>query len=412
MSALPPLLGAAIPPPGLVPEETEIVAEAQKVLDDVIASAARANDERGRYPTESMAALRGLRAMTSGLAADLGGGGASHRCSLELQVRLAVADSAVAQVFKVHDELTREIVVYCPDAQRRRLGGLVAGGAVLGLAVAEGGRTAEDPLTTIATPTDDGGFVVDGRKIYTTGAAEADHIATWAFNPAAATEEVPILGMQLLLIPRGTPGVTVHRDWDALGQRATDSGTITFDAVQCPPEWVASVPGRAPLPHASLRYQAGFAAVLVGIGVGAIADAVPFVAERSRPWAAGGVEVATEDPYVRRLTGELTSDLAAAHALTIRTADLLDAFERDEISRTELAVPIYAAKAAASRAALRATSELHSLMGTRSVAAGAGFDRWWRNARTLSLHDPVDWKHAEIGQHVLTGWDPPPGIYR
>ena len=38
--------------------------------------------------------------------------------------------------------------------------------------------------------------------------------------------------------------------------------------------------------------------------------------------------------------------------------------------------------------------------------------RWWRNARTLSLHDPVDWKHAEIGQHVLTGWDPPPGIYQ
>jgi hypothetical protein len=24
----------------------------------------------------------------------------------------------------------------------------------------------------------------------------------------------------------------------------------------------------------------------------------------------------------------------------------------------------------------------------------------------------VDWKHAELGQHVLTGWDPPPGIYQ
>jgi hypothetical protein len=28
------------------------------------------------------------------------------------------------------------------------------------------------------------------------------------------------------------------------------------------------------------------------------------------------------------------------------------------------------------------------------------------------LHDPVDWKHAEIGRHVLTGWEPPPGIYQ
>ena len=94
------------------------------------------------------------------------------------------------------------------------------------------------------------------------------------------------------------------------------------------------------------------------------------------------------------------------------TGDLLDAFERGEIDRTQLAVPIYAAKAVASRAAVRATSELFALMGTRAAARSVGFDRWWRNARTLSLHDPVDWKHAEIGQHVLTGWDPPPGIYQ
>ena len=51
-------------------------------------------------------------------------------------------------------------------------------------------------------------------------------------------------------------------------------------------------------------------------------------------------------------------------------------------------------------------------MGTRAVSRVHGFDRFWRNARTLSLHDPVDWKHAEIGRHVLTGWEPPPGIYQ
>ena len=77
-----------------------------------------------------------------------------------------------------------------------------------------------------------------------------------------------------------------------------------------------------------------------------------------------------------------------------------------------LAVPIYAAKAAASRAAGRATSEIYAWLGTRGAARTNGFDRYWRNARTLSLHDPVDWKHEEVGHHVLTGWDPPPGIYQ
>jgi alkylation response protein AidB-like acyl-CoA dehydrogenase len=60
---------------------------------------------------------------------------------------------------------------------------------------------------------------------------------------------------------------------------------------------------------------------------------------------------------------------------------------------------------------LRATSEVLQLMGTRSTARRHGFDRWWRDARTLALHDPVDWKHVEIGDHVINGWQPPFGIY-
>ena len=118
-----------------------------------------------------------------------------------------------------------------------------------------------------------------------------------------------------------------------------------------------------------------------------------------------------DDPLVRRLAGELAADLAAAYALCLACGDLLDAFARGELSRAELAVPIYAAKSTASRAGVRAANEMYALMGTRATRRTAGFDRYWRNARTLSLHDPVDWKNAEIGSHVLAGWDPTPGVY-
>jgi alkylation response protein AidB-like acyl-CoA dehydrogenase len=252
--------------------------------------------------------------------------------------------------------------------------------------------------------------VITGTKIYTTGAAEADYVAAWAFGPVAGAAD-PFLGLALTLVPAGTPGMTVHRGWDALGQRATDSGTITFDAVRVDARLVASVPGRAPLPQSPLRYQAGFAAVLLGLGLGALRAAAGFVADSSRPWVTAGVDRAVDDPMVRRLTGELAADLAAAYALTLTTGDLLDAFERGEIDRVALAAPIYAAKAAASRGAVRATSEIYALMGTRSTAGAQGLDRWWRNARTLSLHDPVDRKHAELGQYLLTGEAPAPGVY-
>jgi alkylation response protein AidB-like acyl-CoA dehydrogenase len=409
---LPPLLGAAIPAPALTASETAAICALAPAIADVVAPLAAAHDASGRYPTESVAALKQCGILRLALPAHLGGVGASHVASLETQVRLAAADSAVAQVYKVHDELTREILAFCPEELTERLASMIADdGIILGLAAAEAGRTVADPLTTTAIPQPDGSWVVNGSKIYTTGAAEADVIAVWGVNPAEFTPENPFRALQLVLVPAGTPGVTIHRDWDAMGQRATDSGAITFDNVTVGPEWAGSVPGRAPLPHSGARFEAGFAAVNVGIGVGALAAAAPFVSTRSRPWPSAGVDNAAADPMVQRTAGVLAADLAAAHALTMRCGALLDAFERGELGRTELAVPIYAARSAADRAGLAAASDVFALMGTRSVQRTNGFDRYWRNVRTLSLHDPVEWKHAEIGQHVLTGWDPPPGIY-
>jgi alkylation response protein AidB-like acyl-CoA dehydrogenase len=411
---LPPLLGCAFPPNGLAPEHQRLIATLQAALDAEIAPRAAENDARGRYPTASIAALKRTGLLKAAVPVAYGGLGVPHRVSLEAQVRLGAADSAVAQIYKIHDELIREIFVYAPEALRPRLARAVLGDdAIVGLAVAESGRKVDDPLTTIAAPRADGGFLINGRKIYTTGAAEADLIAVWAFNPELeGAADNPLLGAQLNLVTPSRAGVAIHRDWDALGQRATDSGTITFTNVETDPAWRANKAGDVAPLHASLRYQAGFAAVLIGIGIAAIRAASAFVRAQSRPWPSAGVDNAADDPYVRRLVGELTADLAAAYAITLAAGDLLDAFERGEIERTAVAIPIYAAKSAASRGAVRATSEIFALMGTRSVARSAGFDRFWRNARTLSLHDPVDWKNAEIGRHTLTGWDPPPGLYQ
>lgn len=411
---LPPLLGYAFPPNGIAADELAAFEQLQSALDREVAPQAAEHDARGRYPTAAVAALKCSGFLKAVLPVEFGGRGLTRRASLEAQVRIAAADSALAQIYKIHDEILREIFVYCPPGLRPRLAkAVVERQFILGLAVAEPGKRVDDPLTTTALPHAGGGFTVTGRKIYTTGAAEADLIAVWAFNPqASGAAENPMLGLQLNLIPPSAIGLTIHRDWDPLGQRATDSGTITFDNVQTDPNWIANQPGSFSPPHASLGYLAGFAAVLIGIGIAALRDAVPFIASQSRPWPSADVTSAADDPYIRRLTGDLVADLAAAYALTLATGDLLDAYERGEIERTAVAVPVYAAKSAATKAVLRATSEIYTLMGTRATARKNGFDRHWRNARTLSLHDPVEWKYAEIGRHVLTGWQPPPGLYQ
>lgn len=404
------LLDRAFPPPRLAPHELEILARLQAVLDEVVEPLAAEHDAEGRYPHRSIAALKPTGILQASFPRALGGPGASHRLTLEAQVRLGVADSSVAQIVRVHEDSVRELHVGAGEAFTARLAEiLLEEQAIIGLAVAENGRRVDSPLTTLATPQPDGSVVFAGRKIYATGSGGADYVLVIGFDPIAGAEE-PLRGLRSGLVPAGTPGLVLEHDWNALGQRATSSGSVTLDGLRVPAP-LSESPSTGLLPHSGARFQASFAAELVGIGIAALRAAAPFVLQQSRPWPSADVASAAQDPTVRRLAGELTADLVAAYAAVIATGDLLDAYEAGEIDRTQLAVPVYAAKAAATRAALRATSEVFTLMGTRSATGGKGFDRHWRNARTLSLHDPYEWKHSEIGRHVLEGWDPEPGLY-
>ncbi len=40
-------------------------------------------------------------------------------------------------------------------------------------------------------------------------------------------------------------------------------------------------------------------------------------------------------------------------------------------------------------------------MGARATSGKYGLDRYWRNLRTFTLHDPVDYKVRDIGNWVL-----------
>ncbi len=59
------------------------------------------------------------------------------------------------------------------------------------------------------------------------------------------------------------------------------------------------------------------------------------------------------------------------------------------------------------RGRARRSNTLFELSGTRSTLAEHNLDRHWRNARTHTLHDPVRWKVAIVGNHALNGVNPP-----
>jgi alkylation response protein AidB-like acyl-CoA dehydrogenase len=67
-------------------------------------------------------------------------------------------------------------------------------------------------------------------------------------------------------------------------------------------------------------------------------------------------------------------------------------------------------KILATRVGLNITNRIFEVMGARATSKKHGFDRYWRNLRTFTLHDPVDYKVRDIGNWALNDELPKPSF--
>ena len=80
--------------------------------------------------------------------------------------------------------------------------------------------------------------------------------------------------------------------------------------------------------------------------------------------------------------------------------------------RGAAAVAVAAANVLAGEVALLVSEKIFEVMGARSATRANGFDRFWRNVRTHTLHNPAAYKVLTVGDWFLTGAYPEPGIFR
>jgi alkylation response protein AidB-like acyl-CoA dehydrogenase len=81
------------------------------------------------------------------------------------------------------------------------------------------------------------------------------------------------------------------------------------------------------------------------------------------------------------------------------------------IVRSNHDVEVAASKAQAIEAALETSSKIFELVGAKGSLSQYGFDRFWRNTRVHSLHDPIAYKFREVGSWALLGEAPEPSWY-
>jgi alkylation response protein AidB-like acyl-CoA dehydrogenase len=256
------------------------------------------------------------------------------------------------------------------------------------------------------TPTDDG-LVVDGRKTFATGASVADRLVVSATR--VDTDE-----KLTFTVDARAEGITYLSDWDNIGQRLTASGGIVFDSVLIDD---ADILGTQPadavrLSLAALGFQLTLTQIYVGIAMGALGEAADYTRSMTRPWILSTVDKATDDPYIVAGYGELFASIEAAGLLTDHAAEALrgataQGADLTPEQRARTAVTISSAKVLATKVVTETTAKIFEFTGARATATKYGFDRFWRNARTLTLHDPVAYKAREVGAYFLTGEHPP-----
>jgi len=270
-----------------------------------------------------------------------------------------------------------------------------------------------NPLDTkTVVSKNDGQIFINGRKGFCSGATDADALIISATEPGNPR-------LLIAAVPTPREGLVVQNDWDNIGQRQTDSGTVDFfDVPIYEPELLRS-PGPLGSVRASLRpciAQIIFANIFLGIAEGAFAEARNYTLAQTRPWLTSGVESPSQDPYLLHHYGDLFAQLQGARLLTDRAADSLQrAWESGESItenfRGRVAIDVATAKVATTKTGLDVVNRIFEVMGSRSTTAAARLDRYWRNLRTQTLHDPVDYKLRELGDWALNSRIPTPTFY-
>lgn len=379
----------------LIRDDREALDVARELAEEFAREASQRDRER-RLPLPELErySQSGLWGIT--VPREHGGAGVSRVTLAEVTAIISAADGSLGQIPQNHYYALEVLRVNGSADQQRRFYARALAGERFGNALAETGtRTASERRTRL-TPDGDGGWRINGSKFYCTGALYAQWI------PTATVDGTGV--QRLAIVRRESPGVEVIDDWSGFGQRVTGSGTVHFKEVAVPDEDVLLLADPAAPPNTIKPLaQIIHAAIDLGIGQAALADAVAFVRERSRPWIDANVERAADDPLTISEFGRLSVRLEGARALVARAGRILDVATQDASPAhvAAAAIAVAEARALTTDAALAAGTKLFELAGTQSTLDHLNLDRHWRNARTHTLHDPVRWKRHAVGNYYL-----------
>ena len=262
-------------------DEELLRANVRAFADAEIRPLVRQMDEAGQIPRSLIDQLFELGVMAIEIPETLGGSGASFFFSVIAVEELSRVDPSVAVVVDVQNTLVNNALLRwgTNDLQRRMLPRLASGG-VGAYALSEAGSGSDAFAMTTRAVDDGDAYIISGRKLWITNAAEADLFIVFAtIDPTAGYR-----GVTAFVVERGTPGFEVGKKEDKLGIRASSTCELLLDDCHVAKTNVLGDVGRGYKVAIETLNEGriGIGAQMVGLTQGALDHALTYVTERKQ----------------------------------------------------------------------------------------------------------------------------------
>jgi alkylation response protein AidB-like acyl-CoA dehydrogenase len=367
---------------------------AAQIAQKELAPTSAQRDIEGTFPKDGLRKLAEAGFLGMVVPKPMGGSGADIFSFVLATEAIAKACPSTALVFITHNIVARALAIAGSDEQKGRFLPAMVAGEWFGAFAATEPNSGSNPFAIATKATSDSDeFIVNGNKIFITGAEEAKlYLVVLRLDKAKAPPE-----LSALFIEKGTPGFSFGKKEDGMGLRASSDGELIFQDCRVPK---ANLLGEkngylAVMPKFAGLAMVGAAAISLGIAQAAVEAAI----EHAKTREVAGNPIG-QYQGIQYLIAETSTALAAARALTYSAARQLDG------SQPPSPLPLYMAKLHATETAIEVAHKALQVHGGTGYSRELPLERYYRDARGLTLHfTPSEMLKGMLGR-MLMGMPP------